>query len=112
MRPLALALAARLLLAQLAVIAALGALVAVAALIEGHAPDGARLRLVAVGGGAALGAAWTLAAWRQAAGDVALAALGVRPARVVALLCLGSTPALALAGAAPAAPRWSRAPAP
>lgn len=98
MRPLALALVGRLLLAQLAVIAALGVLVSVAALVEGHPPGLDRLRLVAVGGGAALGAAWTLAAWRRAAGDVALAALGVPPGRVVGLLCLAAAPALAAAG--------------
>lgn len=97
------ALLGRLVLAQLVVCAALSVLVGAAALIEGHPPDLWRLRAVALGGGAALGAAWVLAAFRREGGDVALAALGIQPL-LVALLGLGTaTPALALAGGRPAA---------
>lgn len=101
------ALLKRLILAQLAVTGALAVLITAAALVEGHAPDPARLRSLALGGGAALGAVWILAAFRREGGDIALAALGIPPACVV-LLCLGAgLPTLALAGGAPApAPGW------
>lgn len=102
MPALLLALLGRLLLAQLAVSCALGALVVAGALVEGHAPDPERLRTLALAGGGALGATWVLVGFRREAGDVALAALGVAPRWVVGVVLLGGLPALALAGGGPA----------
>lgn len=57
---------------------AVGALVAVAALVEGHAPRREALVMVAPLAGL-VGAAWTLGGWRAGREDVALAGLGVAP---------------------------------
>lgn len=101
MPALLLALLGRLLLAQLAVGCALGALVVAGALVEGHVPDPQRVRTLALAGGGALGATWVLVGFRREAGDVALAALGVAPRWVVGVLLVGGLPALALAGGGP-----------
>ena len=99
---LLLALFGRLVLAQLVVAVALGVLVGAAALIEGHVPDVWRLRAVALGGGAAVGAAWVVAGFRREAGDVALAGLGAARRLMVLLGVLAGAPVLALAGGLPA----------
>jgi len=99
------ALLQRTLLAQLAVAIALGVLVTAAAWVEGHPPDPWRLRAVALGGGAALGAVWTWSAFRRERGDIALASLGISPTCALFLCLAASLPTLALAGGAPTTER-------
>ena len=104
------ALIGRLYRTQVAVALALGGLVVAAALVEGHAPDPWRLRALALGGAAALGGAWVLAAFRRERGDVALAALGVAPGWAAVVCLAAALPTLALAGGRPEAPAGRLAP--
>ncbi|MCA9537583.1 MAG: hypothetical protein KC620_01770, partial [Myxococcales bacterium] len=91
-----------------AVTLAAAVLAAIAALVEGHAPQPRAVAQLAVPLGACLGAAWTLSAWRAEGGDIALAALGARPASTVWLLLALAAPLLAWApGAARDASAWS-----
>ena len=71
----------------LALAAAAAGLSVIAAVVEGRALDPARLWALLAGPAVCLAAAWGLQAWRAGAADLALAALGHRPA--VAVLTVG-----------------------
>ena len=96
MPPLLRTLAARFVQTAATAAAATATLLTVAGWADGHLPDPRRLAAVAVPAAAYLGAAWTFAAWRGEGGDVALAALGRRPALAWIPLLLLALPLLAL----------------
>ncbi len=91
--PLASALALRFAATAAVTALAAGALVTVAALVEGHPPRGEALWAVAPLAGL-VGAAWTLGGWRSGGEDVGLAALGITPAVAAVWLVLLAAPLL------------------
>lgn len=91
--PLASALALRFVATAAVTALAAGALVTVAALVEGHPPRGEALGAVAPLAGL-VGAAWTLGGWRSGGEDVGLAALGVSPTAAAVWLALLAAPLL------------------
>lgn len=107
MQPFFAALVGRFILTTGILALALTALVAVAALADGRAPDLARVIRVAFGAAPPLAAVWVLLAVRRAQEDVACAALGVRGLHLGTVLCVCAAPVLAFD--APAAPAGVRA---
>ncbi len=96
MRRVAIDLLLRLAAALLAVGAAAGAVVTVAALAEGHLPRPTTLRHIVLPLAAFLGGAWTLAAWRAEGADMALANTGRPPALGVIVVAVAAAVVLAL----------------
>ena len=95
-QPFFLALAGRFIFAVIALGFALLALVIVAALADGRAPDPARLARVGFGATPALAAIWVMLDLRRAQAEVAFAALGVRPGHLGTALALLAAPVLAM----------------